>query len=109
MVAVTYQQLPLRPNIGAQSFRLDLGGTIYRLVFSWNRVSGCWVMDVLDVNDVPILRGVPLVTGADLLGQYAYLDIGGGGHMVTLTVGDLDAPPTYVNLGSDGRLYWAVY
>ena len=105
-MSFTYHELPLLPSLGAQTFRVDLGGTTYRLSFSWSRLSNCWIMDVLDASDAPILRGVPLVTGTDLLGQFAYLDIGGGGHMVTLTKGNLDAPPTYANLGDDGKLYW---
>lgn len=66
---------------------------------------GCgWTIDLFDASGGPILCGVPLVTGADLLGQYAYLNL--GGHLIVRSEGIPDAVPTFDNLGSGGHLFW---
>ena len=61
-------------------------------------------MDVADQYGAPILCGIPLVTGADLLAQFEYL--GFGGEMRVLTNGQAWAVPRYDNLGTDANLYW---
>lgn len=33
-------------------------------------------MDILDSQSLPIILGLPLITGADLLGQYQHLGLG---------------------------------
>lgn len=66
---------------------------------------GCgWTVDISDASGNPILCGMPLVTGADLLGQFAYLAL--GGHLVVMSEGVPDALPTFANLGSGSHLYW---
>jgi hypothetical protein len=66
---------------------------------------GCgWTLDIADQAGTPILCGMPLVTGADLLGQYAYLNL--GGHLAVRSEGIPDAVPTFENLGSGSHLYW---
>jgi hypothetical protein len=69
---------------------------------SWNTKAACWVIDISDSAGNPILQGVALVCGADLLEQFAYLDL--GGQMIAQTDHATDAPPTYTNLGSSGHL-----
>lgn len=70
----------------------------------WNEKSACWVMDLSDANGNQILVGVPMVTGADLLGQFEYL--GFGGQMVVRTDHNADAVPTFTNLGDAGHVYF---
>jgi hypothetical protein len=95
-------RLPLIPDF--QRFSITLVGVTYQFVVRWCVPSVCWILDVLDASDAPLLCGVPLVTGCDLLEQYAYLDI--GGQLVVQTDSDLDAVPTLANLGSQGNLYF---
>jgi hypothetical protein len=66
--------------------------------------AGSWVLDIADDIGNPILSGIPLVTGANLLSQYGYLGFGGG--LYVMTTSDPDAVPTFENLGDDGLLYW---
>jgi hypothetical protein len=47
-----------------------------------------------------------LVTGSDLLAQFAYLKL--GGHLVVLSEGETFALPTFENLGSGSHLYWVI-
>lgn len=95
-------EVPLTPI--PQSFGISLDGVPYNLTVKWNTVALCWVLDISDQNDTDILTGIPLVTGADLLAQYAYLNF--GGQLTCQTDGDLTAVPTYENLGTDGHLYF---
>jgi len=51
-----------------------------------------------------LIAGIALVTGTDLLGQYAYVGIGGA--LYVATDGNPDAVPTFDNLGGSCKLYW---
>lgn len=94
-------EIPLRST--PQRFAITLGiGTI--LTFVWNKSAGCWVIDIDASGGVPILHGVPIVTGADLLEQFAYLGLGGA--LISQTDHDTDAVPTFTNLGTSGHLYF---
>lgn len=93
------------PLIAAnQSFRVTLIGVTYAMKVRWSAPSACWVLDIADTNDVPIITGIPIVTGADLLEPYKTLGI--GGQLIAQTDYDTDAVPTFDNLGSLGRLYF---
>jgi hypothetical protein len=97
---------------GALFYNIALAGTTYQFVFQYRDApaawagGGGWVLDINDTGGNPILCGIPLVTGADLLAQYAYLAF--GGQLWVTTDGAPDAVPTYLNLGAvpGGHLYW---
>lgn len=101
---MTPYELPLQAT--PQSLTIELAGTTYEITVRWNTYASCWVIDFADASGVPIAQGIPLVTGADLLGQLGYLGIGGA--LVCQTDSDLTAPPTYDNLGSTGHAYFVV-
>lgn len=95
--------IPLQPN--PQRLRISLGGVQYQLTLQYrNTVDGGWTVDIADSSGNPILQGIPLVTGTNLLGQYGYLEFGGA--LWVQTKSNADAVPTFANLGSDGVLYW---
>lgn len=98
----TPYEVPLTPE--AQTFQLTLAGVLYTLRVSWCDPAQAWTLDIADLNGVPIVNGIPIVTGTDLLGQYAYLGI--EGQLIVQTDSDVDAVPTYTNLGIAGRLYF---
>jgi hypothetical protein len=88
-----------------QTFPITLGGVQYELTLIYRNVSqGGWVLDIADQNSNPILQGIPLVTGVNLLEQYDYLEF--GGQLWVQTSSDPDAVPTFQNLGEDGQIYW---
>lgn len=69
-------EIPLTPE--PQRFSISIGATTYNLRFCWNENDiGGWFMDIADDNENPILMGIPLVTGSNLLEQFAYLGIEG--------------------------------
>jgi len=100
----TVYKIPTQPQ--AQSFEITLGANTYDVTLKWNAFANCWVMDFSDENDNPILQGVPLITGADLLEQYGYLDF--GGQLISQMDAEPAVPPTYQGLGTDGNLYFVV-
>jgi hypothetical protein len=87
-----------------QTLSIALGGTTYNLNVYWCRIGQLWMLDIADVNSNPILGGIPLVTSADLLAQYAYL--GFAGALIVQTANDTLALPTFANLGDQGNLYF---
>lgn len=103
----TYLEIPLTANEN-QRLQVTLNGATYTMVARWNGVSKCWILDIYDAaGTAPILRGVPLITGADLLAQYAYLELGGMLIALTIAVGHPpEEVPTFENMGIDGYLYY---
>lgn len=100
----TVNNIPLIP--APQTFNITLGTVVYKLTVKWNVPAQAWVLDISTPSGTPILSGVPLITGADLLEQYEYLNFGGA--LYAQTDNAPDAVPTYTNLGSDGHLYFVV-
>lgn len=93
----------------AQQLQITLGAVAYNLTFRWNVPNLSWMMDIADQDNNLILSGIPLVTGADLLSPFEYLEIGGSfdaGQLRAQTSSNTFVPPTFVNLGTDGNLYW---
>lgn len=107
----TVVEIPLIPNT-AQRLRVTLNGITYTFDLRWNSVAGCWILDILSADaTVAILRGIPLVTGLDLLGQYHYTQIGGVGALVVLTFGvgnSVSDVPTFGALGVESHLYFSM-
>lgn len=98
------QEIPLLPT--PQKFSIVLNNTTYQATVLWRAADmGGWVLD-LATGDVgaPIVSGIPLVTGVNLLEQYEYLGI--GGSLIVQTDHDVDAVPTFDNLGSTAHLYF---
>lgn len=96
-------EIPLRaqPHV----FAVTLVDRQYEMTVQWrDTVGGGWFLDVADGDGSPIVSGIALVTGADLLAQYAYLGI--GGSLYVATDGDADQVPTFTNLGGECHLYF---
>lgn len=91
-----------------ETFRIALAGVAYRFTVIWRDDPGSlggWFLDIADDNSVPIVQGIPLVTGADLLEQHA-ADAGIAGALYVQTVQDPIAVPTFDNLGTDAQLFF---
>lgn len=95
--------IPLAPT--PQRFGITLGGVDYRLTTQYrNAPEAGWTLDIADNSDQPIVQGIPLVTGANLLEQYPHL--GFGGRLFVQTLDDPDLPPTFNNLGTESFVFW---
>lgn len=99
-----YFRIPL--EVGRpQRVIVTLGQRDYQLTLRYANVDqGGWLLDIADTTGNPIVLGIPLVTGADLLEQYRHL--GFSGRLWVQTMSDPDAVPTFGNLGSDGVVWW---
>lgn len=101
----TVFEIPLTSH--AQKFSIVLAGQRYWFALRWNDAPlGGWILDISDNASNPLVSGIPLITGTDLLAQYAKLDF--GGQLFMATDGSHDAPPRIDNLGAPGgsRMYW---
>lgn len=95
-------EIPLTPT--PQRFSISLGGVTYQLRSVWNPLAQAWVVDIADSSGQPIVSGIPLVCGANLLEQFDYLGI--GGELIAQSDNDPNVPPTFNSLGSTGHLYF---
>lgn len=99
---MTTYEIPLSPQ--PQTFGITIAGTPYRMRFLYHNVDqGGWAMDLMDAASNPIVCGISLVTGADLLAQYEYLGV--GASIYVQSDGDPSAAPTFTNLGVGSHVY----
>jgi len=98
---MTINEIPLSGK--SQSFQVVILNVSYVFTLIWRDAAAEWVLDIADASGIPLVQGLPLVTGCDLLGQYAYLGL--GFQLCVATDGDPDAVPTYDNLGTQSHLY----
>lgn len=100
----TIVEIPLSAA-APQTFNIGLAGVEYRLTLIWQQAAqGGWVLDIAEAGGAPILAGLPLVTGVDLLAQHRHLGIGGQLRVISDT--SPDAVPGFADLGVTGRLYF---
>lgn len=95
--------IPLTPE--PQRFLITLGGIDYQILLTYKNVTeGGWVIDIADKTGVNLVAGLPLITGADILGQHQHHGFKGS---LTIESSDgLDHIPTFDNLGIDTLLIW---
>lgn len=87
-----------------QTFFISLNAVSYQFTIKWNTSADCWVLDIADNNGVPMAQGLPLITGADLLGQLAELGI--TGQLIVQSDNDPNEVPNFTTLGVSGNLYY---
>lgn len=97
----TYYEIPLSPQ--PQTFQIALVGTTYGFLVQWNVANASWVIDISDASGNPIVSGIPMVTGCDLLDQFGYLSFGFA--LVAQTDNAPDTVPAFDNLGTTAHLY----
>ncbi|WP_186057639.1 phage baseplate plug family protein [Burkholderia gladioli] len=98
----TIYEVPLSSD--GQVFKVSLAGTIYQLTVQWRNAIAMWLLDIADASGNPLVSGLPLVTGANLLEQFGYLGFQGG--LWVQGADDPDDLPTYSDLGAGSALYW---
>jgi len=98
-----YFEIPLSPE--PQRFTITLGGVDYRLTVQYRKAGGAgWVLDNDDATNQPLVSGLTLVTGVDLLGQYRHLQF--GGRLWVQGAENPDDVPTYDDLGIGSHVFW---
>ena len=96
------QEIRVQPR--NQSFSVELAGQTFNLRTLWNTTSGRWFLDIDDAEGQPLVHGIPLVTGADLLAQHRHLGIPGA--IYCGSDGELERAPGYDDFGSTSHLWF---
>lgn len=103
-MALVTQEIPL--NAGPQRMTVQLGPLFQRrlrLHYADVPEAG-WLLDIGLVDGTPVLCGLPLLPGQDLLAQYAYLGL--GGQLYVTSDANPDGPIAYEEAGSSMHLYF---
>lgn len=100
-MTITINEIPLSPD--NQQFNISLADTTYRMRLMWRDDAG-WVMDMQDSGGNPMISGIPLVTGIDLLAQYSFMGFGFGIYAMCDDV--TQEYPTKIDLGNGSHLYF---
>lgn len=95
-------EIPVTPH--PQVFRVALNNTVYAWRIYWLVPAQCWMLDIADLEERPLISGIPLITGADLLGQYQYA-MKGGLYVISDQLPP-DTVPDFTHLGSTGHIYF---
>jgi hypothetical protein len=100
-------EVPLTPGT-PQKLNITILGVQYQFQLVFREVDAAvsnWSLDILTSAGQPIVCSLPLVTGANLLAQFAYLGLGfelwvatDGGNVLEI--------PTFANLGNTCHLLW---
>jgi hypothetical protein len=107
-----YQVIPLTNDANKTlrtSVQVGSGNITLTLFFHYNEMANYWCMSITNSSSVLLIDSLPLVTGvypsANVLGQYAYLNIGSA-YLVKTTQSKLDYPDD-TTLGSTFSLVWS--
>lgn len=101
----TAYEIPTR-SATPERFTIALSGTSYEFRLVWNRGLGVWVADIRTADGDPLVLGMALTAGTNLLKPFTHL--GFVGQLVATTDGNPEEPPTFDNLGTAGRLLYLV-
>lgn len=100
----TVTEIPLTPSKPV-IFNTILAGVTYSMRLTYDIAQdGCWILDIGDADQNLLVAGIPLVTGVDLLAQYAYMAF--GGSLVVTTDRGAGEVPAFDGLGSTSHLYF---
>lgn len=95
-------EIPLQSN--SQTFPININSVVLNLTIIWR--SSQYILDIADSTGTPIVQGIALTTGANLLEQYAYLNLPGSWWVISDD--GLLTPPTYSDLGQTVHLMVSV-
>ena len=95
-------EIPLQPS--SQSLTITINGNTYNLVLTWRY--DAFILDIYNAGNVPLVTGIRVVTGCDLLAQFKYLNF--GFQLVVISDGDPTLIPVVGTLGVSSHLC-AVY
>lgn len=101
---ITVYEIPLSAT--PQTFSISLGTITYEAVLVWNVPSQCWILGLYTIEGTPVLTNIPLVVGVNLLAQYSHLAF--QGELRVQNDSDVEAAPTYEDLGTRSKLYFVV-
>lgn len=94
-------EIPLNPY--PENFNITLDDKEYTLTTSWCGAANTWMLTISQTSG-PVLSGIPLIPGVNLLAQYP--DLGFKGQLVAQVDHNQSAVPSFSGLGTNGHLYY---
>ncbi len=85
---------------------VELDGVQFRFDTYTNRNDGMWYLDIRDALGEPVLLGLALVVGVDLLAQYRHLDVPAGALFVHDYAGPREDPGLTSFIDREAALYY---
>lgn len=79
------RQIPAISDNRNYEFRISLDGVFFTLAFRLNFRMNRWFMDVKDGEDIPLINGVPLLQGSDLIERFKAATLPAG-HFIMLNL-----------------------
>lgn len=92
--------IPLE-KLSSQEFRMPLENTFYRWRVRWNSRTKYFSFDLYDDDSNPLLLGVPMLKGANLLNAFQDIPIGG---LFMITTDEEEGEATLENIGESVNL-----
>lgn len=85
---------------------MTLDGVRFRMDFYTNKADGCWYIDLYDSQDNPMVIGIGMVTGLDILFPYRYLPVPSGVLFVNDHLGEKEDPGLTTFEQDQAQLYY---
>ena len=98
--------IPVRSDLPAYDFQIELDGIQYTLGFAFNTRAGHWVMDISDAGGAPILMGLKVITGWLLTARFRLAGLPPGDFFVYDSSGK-NEDPTIEDFGTQKILFYA--
>lgn len=98
-------EMPVRNDIAAYSFKIELDLVIYTLSFRYNKRMSSWIMDIADEQESPILMGIPVQTNVALINRFIDEQLPPGQFLCLDETGDQRSPDRD-NFGLDIKLLY---
>jgi len=98
-------KIPIRNDIPAYTLSIGLEGTTFVLSFRYTERTSRWMMDILDVSEVPIVEGVVLLVNLNLTSRFKDSRMPKGYFLLADESGN-NAQPNRLNFSNDVNLFY---
>ena len=100
------RQIPVRNDIPAYNFRINLDNRPFLLSFSFNDRRNRWTLNMADEAGTELLNGITLFTKIPLIDKYQHDIRLPQGNLFALNLVNDGVPPTRDNLATDVQLFY---
>ena len=102
---MAFIDLPIAADTPDQSFSVSLDAAVYRLRLRYNTRAGAWALSLATADGTPLLSGLALRLGVDLLAQFVD-DRLPPGRLFAINYVDAYAEADRDNFGRDAALVY---
>jgi hypothetical protein len=67
---MAFLEIPVRSDLPAYDFLIDLEGVTYQLAFQYNARRAGWTFSIRDAAGNDILIGIPVIVSTDLISRF---------------------------------------